>query len=596
MMKRIDINKPIKLRHVLATALDLSMHASPVLFITAVLLYTFKGAVYGLTSYATQSVFDAIEAVLNGNGALATAAWMMLLLGGIYIMRNLCDAMGFFISSVLGGRNNRVIHFRKNRKVANLDPISLEDVNIHDDLNKAGVGAGTTQNALMAVMTLITFNVTYWVIMSIYLYSLKPLFIVFILVAFVPQYIGEWMKVSIVKKNEDLVAPKRRQFEFYEKAVCGTEFMKETRLLGGFKFFFGRYGRTLRELNREEWKAQVKMLLVDFASQIFVLAGYGVMMFMLVDALLKGEISVGAFAGVFSSVGAMFHMAGDILWRVSKITTFVGTAHNYVRFMNLPEREGAVVEADRTAGIVAKDVTFYYPNTDHPSLSDVSLNIKAGEKIAIVGENGAGKTTLARLLLGIYLPCEGEVTLQGMPTVTTDPKTLYRGVSGVFQKFGRYPLTLSDNIRISDFGSEDDPASVAGRSGVDIDSPACPEGLETMLSRDFGGVELSGGQWQRVAIARGLYRSHDVIVLDEPTSAIDPIEESAIYRKFMELSDGKTAIIVTHRLGSVKIADRILVMDKGRIVEEGTHDSLMSAGGMYHQMYQAQKKWYEEIE
>jgi len=155
-------------------------------------------------------------------------------------------------------------------------------------------------------------------------------------------------------------------------------------------------------------------------------------------------------------------------------------------------------------------------------------------------------------------------------------------------------LSLCEHTRISDFGRENAPIEVAARSGVDIHSPAYPNGLETMLSRDFGGVELSGGQWQRVAIARGLYRSHDVIVLDEPTSAIDPIEESAIYRKFMELSDGKTAIIVTHRLGSVKIADRILVMDKGRIVEEGTHDSLMSEGGMYHQMYQAQKQWYEK--
>jgi ATP-binding cassette subfamily B protein len=184
--------------------------------------------------------------------------------------------------------------------------------------------------------------------------------------------------------------------------------------------------------------------------------------------------------------------------------------------------------------------------------------------------------------------------INGMDTTKTNSKSVFHGLSGVFQKYQRYQMTLKENIQISDNDNMHAIDNAIEQGGVDINGPSFPAGGSTMLSREFDGVDLSGGEWQRVAIARGLYRVHNVIVLDEPTASIDPIEESRIYRKFIELSKDKTAIIVTHRLGSTKIADRVIVMDKGKIIDVGSHYELMQKNGLYAKMFNSQASWYEE--
>jgi ATP-binding cassette subfamily B protein len=210
-----------------------------------------------------------------------------------------------------------------------------------------------------------------------------------------------------------------------------------------------------------------------------------------------------------------------------------------------------------------------------------------------VGENGAGKSTLVRLMIGMYKPLEGTVTVRGMDTSKADSASLFGGLSGVFQKYQRYLMTLGENVSISQPGKTDAAERTLADAGVEVDSATFPDGLDTMLSREFDGVDLSGGQWQRIAIARGLYRTHELVVLDEPTASIDPIEESRIYKQFMEISKDKTAIIVTHRLGSVKAADRVVVMDKGKIIAIAPHKELMTSCGLYSDMYNAQSMWYE---
>jgi ATP-binding cassette subfamily B protein len=264
-----------------------------------------------------------------------------------------------------------------------------------------------------------------------------------------------------------------------------------------------------------------------------------------------------------------------------------------LNLLDMPVQAKNTANPNLARGVVAENVTFAYPQAQKNAIDGVSLSIKPGETLALVGENGSGKTTLVKLLCGLYKPDFGEVTIGGVNSAETADEALFAKTSGVFQNYVNYIFSLDENVRISDTNSEKDPTGAMEDADVEYkDTATFPQGTATKLSREFEGVELSGGQWQRVATARGLYRYHDFIVLDEPTAAIDPIEETRIYNRFAKLTKDKIALLVTHRLGSARIADRIVVMDEGKIVETGTHESLLAAKGKYAEMWIAQADSY----
>ena len=232
------------------------------------------------------------------------------------------------------------------------------------------------------------------------------------------------------------------------------------------------------------------------------------------------------------------------------------------------------------------------------AIQGINLHIKKGETIAIVGLNGSGKTTLAKIILGIYMPTQGNIYSGSISYSDLSREALFDNKSAVFQNYYKYLFNLRENVTISDAGLKIEWIRVKNacqNANVPVDNITLfPLGYETLLSKRFGGVDLSGGEWQRVAIARGLYRNSNIVVLDEPTAAIDPIEEGNIYRKFIDISAGKTAVIITHRLGSARIADRIIVMEGGAIVQTGTHDTLMKENGLYKTMFESQAQWYKD--
>lgn len=546
----------------------------------------------------SRRLFDNVADVIINGEPLRKAYLTIIAAGLVFIIREILDGVYNFLEGVLLYHKpfrdmKKMVH----DKMSRIDPVCFEDTKLHDTVEKTEAGMYAIIGIVGYIIFLIAYYVPYFIFMSFYLHNLQPYLVWIIVLAFVPSMLSQIVKTGVVAKFEDTAAPIRREYDYYGQTITDRIYYKETRKLGAYKFFLSRLLNSMKRLGNAEWKRSRKINLIELCMNLTTACGYAGILYLLVNALVSGDITAGAFAAVLASIGKLFEWMRDLIKEgIGDFAMNIGVAKNFMRFMELPERGGVDATPDFNKGIVAENVSFSYPNAEISSVDNVSLEIKVGETIAVVGANGAGKTTLVRLLMGLYAPTSGKVILNGMNTAEASSKSLFGGISGVFQHFQRYQMTLDENIQISDFTNDNETDTVLTESGVDFESVGTfPNGKDTMLSREFDGVDLSGGQWQRVAIARGLYRRHNVIVLDEPTAAIDPIEESRIYRKFVEISKGKTAIIVTHKLGSTKIADHVIVMDKGKIIAVGSHDELMRDCGLYADMFNAQAVWYENI-
>ncbi|MDR1065190.1 MAG: ABC transporter ATP-binding protein/permease [Oscillospiraceae bacterium] len=587
---------------VVKTGFGISLRAVPVLFIVIQIVSIAHSLSYGVSVLLTQRFYDGVAEAIAPGGDIRAALIPLALLCIPLLGRELLNGLHNFMHSVVFSKGGIEASRMAHAKMARLDPVVLENTDFHDMFNKMQEGQSNILFLVNIGITIFTFYLPYVLFMSWYLHHVNPIFILAILFAFIPTLFGQLLKTGVVVKFEDKAAPIRRQSALFDGLITSREFFKETRLLGAYTDFIKRFLETCRELSKAEWAASRKKNLIELSMALFTALGWGGILFLLVRALLRGEISAGAFAAVLGSLRLLFGIMQEAFGHVGSVAENYGKGQNFVRFLELPEFGGAESATDAARGIVLENVSFTYPGADAPSVDGVSLTIKSGETIAIVGENGAGKSTLVRLLTGLYRPASGRVTVRGADTLKTDSASLFAGVSGVFQKFRKYQMTLRENVNISEALNTDSDIADYGAAaaalfsvGVDAgDLDSFPDGLETMLSREFDGVDLSGGQWQRVAIARGLYRAHELIVLDEPTAAIDPLEESRIYKTFVDISRGKTAIIVTHRLGSAKIADRVAVMRGGKIIAVGAHGELLQTCDFYAEMYKSQSEWYDQ--
>lgn len=369
-------------------------------------------------------------------------------------------------------------------------------------------------------------------------------------------------------------------------------------MLGIYSFIRNKYEVILALFCSKRWKAVKKVQITEIGLRALTLLGYFGVLLLVASSLLRGYITVGAFAAIFASVNMMIRFMDDALSNyLGEMLENYGSLRNFVYFLDLPVEEGMAGKVDYSNGIDISDVSFQYPGNKKNSIENISLHIEKDEIIAIVGENGAGKTTLVRIIAGILPPTEGTVLVNGVSISDYSKESRYKHVTGVVQKFGKYKMTLKDNVHLSapkKMIDEEKVKSVLYDMDFNLEDNAekLKKGIDTMLSREFGGIDLSGGEWQRIALARANYKESKLIILDEPTSAIDPMEESFVYHKFKDIAKNKTAIIVTHRLGVTQIADRIIVLDNGKIVEVGTHEQLIKLSGKYSEMFKAQAKWY----
>lgn len=601
-MIKANKKKDISFCSVVCRIVPMAFRACPIYFIICNLVGILHGLSHGFSTYMTQKFFDSVSDVIGNNGMINDAMLMAVALGIAFILSQILNGIDNFMYYNKENIMIRYISKKINNKAGKLDPLVFEKTECLDDIKKAKIGAQNSANLLEVLTSIFTLYLPYFVFMAVYLYKLKPILVMSILIIFIPTVITQLVRVKLFDELADEAAPIRREFEYYERCIGDREYYKETRILGAFIYFKNLYLTTLKLLNKKIWTIERKSGFMELGMKLITLLGYMGVLCLLFDSLLKGDITVGAFGAVFSSIGFMISVMEEIICRrIGDITRNLGTVKNLIRFLDMPEREGEDVAIKGVPNISVKNVSFIYPDANKASLYNINLEIKSGETIAIVGANGAGKSTLVKLLMGIYRPTDGRVLLGGADTTKASSKSIYENISAVFQKYQRYKMTLGDNTAISSVKKGLNENSkikhkyleeALTKADLQIEKDKFPYGYETVLSREFDGVDLSGGQWQRVAIARAFYRKHNMIVLDEPTAAIDPVQETKMYNKFAQMSEGKTAIIVTHRLGPAKIADRIVVMDDGGIAEIGTHDELIKKRGKYREMYEAQSKWY----
>lgn len=594
----MKMNKKPSIFKILKIVLPTIYRSSPVLFTISWITMVFHGLSWGVEALFKQRLFDSAAQFAEGKTVISSVILALAALGTVNVICQLLNAVGNFLPGVVAEKCKGDLSFLIHEKISRLSPATFEDTGKLDDINKAENGKDNAVWFCILLMVIITFYVPYFAFMGWYLFSLKPILAWSILFAFIPTALIQILRTKVFRKLEDASAPVRREYEYYENCMVGREYFKETRLLGGFSFFKKLYIDTLKILNALSLKATIKTNLAELGVKFLTVGGYAAILIMLFDALMKREITVGAFAAVFSSIGLVYGIMDEVICRhIGELAKNLASIQNYISFLHLEERTGGEETIQKDCDIVLDNVSFAYPKAEKNALSNVNLTIKNGETVAIVGENGSGKSTFIRLLTGLYLPAKGKVWYGRTSTDMIPLGRLFSGTSAVFQKYCRYQMLLSDNITISDTGMDADPDQMdisCRMAGFSKEDSCFTDGYDTMLSREFDGVDLSGGEWQRVAIARAFYRPHNMIILDEPTAAIDPFEETKIYNRFAKMSKGKTAVIVTHRLGSVKLADRIIVMKDGGIAETGTHEELLEKGGEYARMYIAQQKWYKE--
>ena len=554
------------------------------------------GIILGLTTVITQRFFDAATVYSNGFGQ-RQVIFLLAALVVIHIFSQILNGATYVFLEALVQRIDGRLSMKYHEKMGRIAPEKFEDTQMLDFLNKAKQGKSNSIWFVLSIFLVFTYYLPYYAVMSVYLSSVRPVLSVSLLLVFLPTVFTQFLRAKLYAKLEDNTAPVRREVDYYEKCITSQEYLKETRNLGAFAVFYDLYRKKTGKLNQLSFAVSVKSNAIEFLMKFISLLGYLGVLGILFLSLMRREISVGMFAAVFSSVGFMFSFMEELVnGHFGALVRNYGTVRNYLDFMEMPvpEKTGGEIAAD--TDIFLDHVSFTYPGTDRRAVSDVSLHIRAGETVAVVGENGSGKSTLIRLITGLYTPEQGSVSYGNDGKKKF--KAAQKGISAVFQKYARYQMTLRENISISDTEAEyedDFLEKCCEKAGVESGSEIFPSGYETLLSREFGGVDLSGGQWQRIAIARGFFRTHQLIVLDEPTAAIDPIEETRIYDRFAQMAKEKTAIIVTHRLGSVKLADRVFVMKDGRLVEEGTHEELMRLNGEYARLYRTQEKWYVAV-
>ncbi|MEE8521109.1 MAG: ABC transporter ATP-binding protein [Gemmatimonadota bacterium] len=510
------------------------------------------------------------------------------------------------LESLLGDLFSNNVSVRLMRHASTLDLAQFEDAGTYDHLERARRST-VRRIGLLATLLGTLQNLITLVTLTLALLLYVPWLLLLLAIAVIPAFLGETHFAALGYSLLFQWTPERRMLDYLRYVGASDATAKETKLFRLSNFLVGRYAKLAQDFYEANRKLAVRRSLVSTALALLgslgFYAAYAVIIYLTV---ISYESPAGVFTiGVLTFLAGSFRQSRNLIQNVLLSLTQTYEQSLYLRdlftFFDIKPRVVSAPDARPAPrqilqGFVFEGVGFKYPGSDAWALRDISLEFRPGERTALVGENGAGKTTLVKLLARLYDPDEGRILLDGVDLREYELEGLQSIIGVIFQDFVRYELLFRENIAVSEIDALDDGRRVeeaARRSLADGVARRLAGGYEQQIGRRFeGGVELSGGEWQKVALARAYLREAQLLILDEPTAALDARAEFAVFERFSNLTQGKMAVIISHRFSTVRMAQRIVVLNQGELLESGSHEELLAADGLYAELFNLQAAAY----
>ena len=519
---------------------------------------------------------------------------------GLAVLSDLLGRGIALVDSLLGDLVSHEISLRLMKQSARLDLECFEDAEFYDKLERARRQESSRILLMSQALTQLQDAITVFFLAAA-LITFNPWLLLLLAITLIPAFLGE---TRFNSQSYSLMygwTQERRELDYLRFAGASEETAKEVKIFGLSDFFGSRYKKLAGEYYHANKNLSVRRAAWGGLLSILGSIGYYTAYVVIIIRTVNGELSLGDLIFLSGSFLRLRSLMESILIRFSSIADSALYLKDLFDFLemepNISSKKKALPFPETIReGFTFEQVSFRYPQTEQWVLRDISFTLHPGEKLALVGENGAGKTTLVKLLTRLYDPDEGRILLEGHDLRDYDLDGLRDTAGVIFQDYVKYHLTVAENIavgRIDERNNEARIVEAAQRSLADTVIDKLPDGYQQMIGRWFKqGTNLSGGEWQKIAIARAYMRDAQLLILDEPTAALDARAEHEVFRRFVELTYDKCAVLISHRFSTVRMADRIVVLHEGKLLEHGTHEELLAAKGQYSELFQLQAAGY----
>ncbi|RDB03470.1 ABC transporter ATP-binding protein [Runella aurantiaca] len=576
-------------------------HTQPWMTATNVVLRLIRSVIPFLTLYLGKLIIDEVVLLINSHST--DTRHLLALIGmelALAMSSDILNRMTGLLDGLLGDLHANRSSIQIMQHAATLDLTQFEEPIFYDKLERARqqtVGrTALLAQTLAQVQDIITIG-----FLAGGLAVFSPWLILILVLSIIPGFFGEFYFNSQSYALSYQWTPQRRELDYIRYIGASNVYAKEMKLFSLSGFLTERFREVSAAYYLQNRKLAIRRAVWGALLAAVGTAGYyGAYAFIGIETI-KGVITIGSLTFLAGSFRQLKASLEGILNRFTTISQGTLYLRDFFEFFDLrpevisppkPLPFPSVIQK----GFVFENVSFKYPGAERWVFQNLNFTLKAGEKLAIVGENGAGKTTLVKLLTRLYDPTEGRILLEGRDLREYELGELQRHIGVIFQDYIRLMMTAQSNIAVGDIdelNNLDRIATAADRSLASALIKRFPDGLQQVLGRHFsGGVELSGGEWQKIALARAYMRDSDLLILDEPTAALDARAEYEVFQRFAELTKGKMALLISHRFSTVRMADRIIVIENGQLIESGSHQSLMDNKGRYAELFQLQARGY----